>query len=397
MFKQLLSIIVATAVSTAVFSQDVELAQGHPDEYVVAKGDTLWGISSQFLDSPWLWPQVWQANPQIDNPHLIYPGDVISLAYINGKPKLLVKRGGHPTVKLGPKVRVEEKDKSINSIPLREVERFLTKNRILSPDEVEKQAYIIGIEEDRILATHGDNIYVRGMHGTPGQVFGVYRATVRYRDVPARYPWAGSTPRKLQIEKWETSRGRTISSAVATGWDNLQWSYEDDTEILGYELVEIARTKMISSGDPATMQIDGITIEVKKGDLVLPVFEQPFDLTFFPHPPSNVPGNMHIIALSESVVSVGKYQVVTMNKGTKNGVETGQVYTIMHPGSTVFDDIAYAKEDYRLAFSRKKAYVTLPDEEAGKLMIFKAFDRVSYGLIMDSKRNIYLHDYMAAP
>ncbi|MGV6852395.1 MAG: LysM peptidoglycan-binding domain-containing protein [bacterium] len=397
MLKQLLSIIVVMAVSTAVFSQDVELAQDHPDQYVVVKGDTLWDISARFLDSPWLWPQIWQANPQVDNPHLIYPGDVINLVFIDGKPRLMVNRGGHPTVKLGPTARTQQHDKAINTIPLSKIERFLTKNRLLNKDELDKQAYIVGIDQNRIMATDRDRIYVRGFHGTPGKLYAIYRPTIRYRDVPGQYPWAGSAPRKTETKQWTSSRGKTIGGEIANMWEHVQWSYLEDTEILGYEITEIARTKMISSGDPATFEVVGVSVEVRKGDLVLPIFDQPFDLNFFPHTPNQIPKNMRIIALNEAVKTVAKNQVVALNRGSNSGVEAGQVYTVMHPGETVFDDVAYSKQDYRLAFSRKKAMVDLPDEESAKLMIFKTFDQISYGIIMDSKRNVYLHDYMAAP
>jgi len=126
-------------------AQEVELNPAHPDTYVVQKGDTLWDISAVFLQSPWLWPEIWHANPQIENPHLIYPGDQLNLVYLNGKPAITVNRA-HRTVKLGPKVRELNKDQAVETIPLSDIEPFLRKLRILNKEDIDLAPYVVAAE-----------------------------------------------------------------------------------------------------------------------------------------------------------------------------------------------------------------------------------------------------------
>ncbi len=161
-------------------AQDVSVRSDHPDEYVVVKGDTLWDISGRFLDKPWQWPAIWQANPQIENPHLIYPGDVVSLVYIDGVPQLRVNRGG--TKKLSPAVRVTDRSDAIRAVPFEKIEPFIRNIQVLSPEEFEGLPYIVANEEQRMNATYSDVTYGRGLDAQVGQEFVVARLNSIYDD-----------------------------------------------------------------------------------------------------------------------------------------------------------------------------------------------------------------------
>ena len=163
---------VAIMLTGVVLAQDVAVRSDHPDEYVVVKGDTLWDISGRFLDKPWQWPAIWQANPQIENPHLIYPGDVVSLVYIDGVPQLRLSRSG--TVKLSPSIRVVDRD-AINAIPFESIAPFIKDLRVLSPSEFEGLPYIVANNEERMNATHSDQTYARGLDAEVGEEYVVAR------------------------------------------------------------------------------------------------------------------------------------------------------------------------------------------------------------------------------
>ena len=189
---------IATALLTvATYAVATELRGDHPDSYVVKRGDTLWDIAGKFLRKPWLWPEIWQANPQIKNPHLIYPGDVVSLAYLD--------RVG---VQQGPRA-----ENPVNAVPLSEVEPFLKDLRVV--DSIDNLPYVVGLEEDRLRGSHGQVAYVRGLEGIPaGQRYLVVRPEKRYRHLDR----AGLCCDLFQNDELD-SRGRHMREA-GTMWSN---------------------------------------------------------------------------------------------------------------------------------------------------------------------------------
>src|SRR5512141_1867500 len=161
--KGLRTVFAVALLTVATYSAAVEMRGDHPDTYVVQRGDTLWDIAGRFLKRPWLWPEIWQANPQIRNPHLIYPGDVLSLAYLD-----------RMAVQPGPRV-----GSPINAIPLADVEPFLKNLRVV--DQFDQMPYVVGLEDDRLRASEGQVAYVRGIAGAPtGQRYAVLRPTQRF-------------------------------------------------------------------------------------------------------------------------------------------------------------------------------------------------------------------------
>jgi len=184
MRKILLATLLFTGAQTAL-ADEVQLREGHPDSHVVVKGDTLWDISGKFLSQPWKWPEIWELNPQIKNPHLIYPGDVIDLVYVDGKPQLRLQRGGESngTVQLSPTVRSAPISEAIPTIPLEAINSFLLSNRIVdSSEQFEKHPYVVAGQAERVVSGAGDHVYVRGTLQQNVPTFGIFRQGKRYID-----------------------------------------------------------------------------------------------------------------------------------------------------------------------------------------------------------------------
>jgi hypothetical protein len=339
-------------VSAALFmltaaADTVKLRADHPDRYTVVKGDTLWDISARFLESPWLWPEVWSFNPQIKNPHLIYPGDVVYLEYdAQGRPILRVSRGA-PTVKMSPKVHTSRVDTPIASIPLSSIQQFLSQPRILSKREVEDSAYIIAGMDTRLMSGSGDTIYARGV--IPGQ------------DPNSHYA-------VLRIGKAYRNPGAKRN------------------DILGYEAVHVADAKVEDFGDPTTLHIIDSNREALVGDRLVPKKASSLDQTFIPRPPE-LPIEGQIISVIDGVSRIGQYQTVVINKGEQDGLETGNVLAVYRSGIQVRDNFG----------EKRGEQVTLPDQRAGIALIFRTFDRVSYGLIMEAYRDMRVFDKVTNP
>ena len=178
--KKIFHLILVAMLAGAAMAQDVSVRPDHPDEYIVVKGDTLWDISGKFLEKPWQWPAIWHANPQIENPHLIYPGDRISLVYIDGQPRLMVN-GGKPTVRLSPEVRRLPRE-AIPPVEWSAIEHFVTNARVLPADSFSDLPYVVANESQRHMATIKDLTFVRGLDGRIGEEFAIVRKRHTYYD-----------------------------------------------------------------------------------------------------------------------------------------------------------------------------------------------------------------------
>ncbi len=355
----------AVALLTAAsLAAAVELRGNHPDTYVVKRGDTLWDIAGRFLQRPWLWPEIWQANPQIKNPHLIYPGDVISLAYLD-RVGLARGPGGTP----------------INAVPLSEVEPFLKDLRVV--DSIEGLPYVVGLEEDRLRSSNGQVAYVRGIDGiAPGQRFLVVRPEKRYRHV-AR---SGLCCDLFQTEDLD-SRGRHMREG-ATYWSNVVFPSKH-TEFLGYELMTQS-TGTVTRGEvggiqASTLVLDSEGREVRVGDRLIPVEAQRYDLQFFPHPPKQQQeyGRLQVMAVADMLTTGGPHDVIAISGGSGQGIDNGTVFSVWRRGQSTVDrmKVDLDRDEDTVPYPDK---VRLPDEFAGHAMVFRTFDKVSYALVMSS-------------
>ncbi|QDW66908.1 LysM peptidoglycan-binding domain-containing protein [Luteimonas granuli] len=352
-------------LTVATFAAAQGLRGDHPDTYVVVRGDTLWDIAGRFLQKPWLWPEIWQANPQIANPHLIYPGDVISLAYLD---RVAVTPG--PRTEAAP----------IDAVPLSEIEPFLKDLRVV--DSFDHLPHVVGLEDDRLRASRGQVAYVRGLgDATPGTRYAVLRPTVRYTHLLR----AGMCCDTFGTDEFDSS-GR-YSVDFGRYWANVVMP-DKGQEVLGHELMRVTAgtlTRGEAGGIGAsTLLLDEEGREVRVGDRVVPVDARPYDLQFFPHPPKVQTdyGKARVLAVTDMLTSGGPRDVVALSVGAREGVDNGTVFSIWREGSNVVDRVEKGldRDADTVAFGDK---VRLPDEFAGHVMVFRTFDRVSYGLVMN--------------
>lgn len=327
--------------SVPLFAEDVVLSGDHPQNYEVVKGDTLWDISAKFLEQPWQWPEIWQVNPQIQNPHLIYPGDMISLSYINGRPVLTLTRGS-TAYKMSPEAREIKLEEAISTIPRSAIAAFLSRPMVVGEDTLNNAPYIVASTDDRIILGAGDRAYVRGLEGDNVKQFSVFRGGDVYTD-----PETG--------------------------------------EVLGYEAIYTADALLETAGDIARVMLSNTTREILAGDRLLPVDDGRDEMNFFPHSPKQAV-NGRIISVFDGVYQVGQYQIVVLNRGSRESLEVGHVLEVMQAGETVIDKVSGDPDDF----------ITLPDESAGVAMVFKVFEKVSYALIMKATRAIHLNDKVIA-
>ncbi|MGN6237308.1 LysM peptidoglycan-binding domain-containing protein [Dyella sp.] len=374
MIKKSIGLLAGMLVTFAVYAAGAQLRASHPDTYTVRRGDTLWDISAKFLSKPWLWPEIWQANPQVQNPHLIYPGDVLNLSFING-----------PTLKLEP--GVHSGDEAVPAIPLSELGMFLKDMRVMKSEDVSSAPYVVGMEEARLRGTPGQNLYVRNLQAEPGQRWAIVRPTHVFRGFE-------------QDDKNDAENeivGHTLdadASMVRSPWsedfrNDGHYGRGDD---LGVEVSVIGTAETLRTGDVSTLLLLDSTMEIRKGDRVMPVDDHPYDAYFYPHAPKSVASHARVIAFADALDAAGKRQVVALSIGKQDGVENGQTYAVWQPGETIADDVAGNSWDRGTS-----PHVTLPEEFVGHVMVFRTFDRVSYGLIMDSLRPVHRGDNLRMP
>lgn len=386
MLKKLPAICAGLLLTLTAYAASVQLAKDHPDTYTVQKGDTLWSIAAKFLQKPWQWPEVWQANPQVRNPHLIYPGDVLSLAYLNGKPGIgFAGRGG-----IEPHTRAEQLESAVKPLPLSAIEDFLKKPRLVSEDEFKHAPHVVGIEDHHINGSTGQLIYVRGLDAQPGQRYVLLRPIGRY------YLITGKDGRPDEVFRQDLEGNDDRPSMLwHRGPDHF--TLRGNVRFLGYEMLQYGEVQATHAGNPASVLVTSTDYEVRSGDFVLPPENNQFDFQYVPHAPKQVPPNMRVIAFTDALSAVGRLQVVALSSGAADGVENGQTFSIFHKGDVVQDRSDYPEGSFKAFFHPDDAKVQLPEEYIGHVMIFRTFDRVSYGLIMDGIRPVHLGDKLYDP
>jgi hypothetical protein len=327
-----------TLGTLTAFSQgSARLAEDAPDEYVVQVGDTLWDIAGTFLRDPWYWPEIWYVNPQVENPHLIYPGDVLALVYVDGQPRVENRMGS--SYRLSPEARATPLTEAITSVSYDSISAFLSRGVVIERNEVDTLPHIVATKGDHLVAAAGNTIYVRGTSAQPGERYNIVKIGDRLID-------------------------------------------PETNDLIGYQGIEIGEGTMTRSGDPASMMLNRSKQEATQGDRLIPTSVE-IPLNFFPKAPSsNIDGQ--IISVVGGVTQIGQYHVVVMNRGTSHGMGVGDVLTVWQRGATVRDHTAGGS-------------VRLPEEEAGTIMVFKVYDRISYGLVMEATTAIHTEDYIRNP
>ncbi|MDD5581239.1 MAG: LysM peptidoglycan-binding domain-containing protein [Methylobacter sp.] len=361
--------IIAFFFSINSWAEEIQINPSHPDQYTVVTGDTLWDIAGKFLNHPWQWPALWNQNNQIKNPHLIYPGDTVYFFLVNGKPQLSLSGNEQPQLptgspcvlkeedikngrtdfafsengKLSPCIRETNRKEAIKLIPMEAIAKYLISPRVVGENELNNASYVIGFAGEHLIAGAGDKLYARSITQPKSLSYTVYRA------------------------------GNTYISPV-------------NGEILGYEAKYIADSTLQQAGDPATLSITKSTSEILVGDRLMANAEQDVALNYSPRPPEHsIKGS--IISVLDGVSQIGQYNVVVIDRGTKDGLLPGHELDIYKRGNMISDSYSAVKNDA----------VKLPDEIAGTLMVFRPFERISYALIMKAGQAIHVLDKVQTP
>jgi hypothetical protein len=336
-------------------SMSVPLAPEAPDTYVVKRGDTLWDISAVFLRDPWYWPEIWYVNPAIQNPHLIYPGDVLHLVYIDGRPRVMVGRAGD--VRLSPQVRSQPLTDAVRAIPYDLLMTFVERPSVLTKDDVKDRPYVVGIRDRHIIGSTENEVYGRGLEE----------------------PAAGA--RYTIVNVGEKLRD------------------PDDGDLLGY-IGHYAGTAQVidNTGEDrkslAHMRVVESGREILQGDKLFPA-ETDIGADFVPSAPSKTDLDGQVIAVVDGVYVAGRYQVLAINRGARDGLVPGNAVGIFARGELVRD--RYDQSSTWRSMSTNYQKVRLPTERSGTLLLFKVHDRMSYGLVMESTVDMRVGDYIQHP
>ncbi|QYJ75468.1 LysM peptidoglycan-binding domain-containing protein [Shewanella sp. FJAT-52076] len=354
--KRLILVALISLTSSFAMADTLTLKPGHPDTYVVVKGDTLWDISAKFLNDPWRWPKLWNANPQIANPHLIYPGDRLTLVFIDGQPRLVVK----PQVRKSPEGRVMPKGGAIPAVNLELIQPYLSQNRVVDDEWYAQQPMILGGESPSRFHIERDVIYVQA-----------------------------ELPVGMKVAAYDAGRIFTDKTTEET---------------LGREVILTASGRVVESGPISKIQISTNLRETRPGNRVLPIEDEALMSAYFMPKPADVT-DAYVLGTEKDIREVGKLDVVYISKGETDGVEPGDVFAIHRDGETVvidkngtpvpsIDRSAYG--DLMATFGSDSA-IKLPDVYHGNLMVFKVFDKVSMGLIMINNRPVRTDDKLSVP
>ena len=364
-----LLIVVGLFLTSASFSRadEVQLKPDHPERYTVVKGDTLWDISARFLKSPWHWPKIWKINDRIKNPHLIYPGDVVLLSMVDGKPVLTVLRketvtapglpslsetakarepaaGPTPTdertVKLGPQVHSEALDAAIPTIPPNAILPFLTRPLVVGEDELEEAGYITTGLDDRIALGNGSQFYARKLKDDDPEYYQIVRL-----GKPIHHP--------------------------------------DTGELLAYEAVYLGNAHRLEIGDPSKLVVTEVKQEIIPTDRLVEAPKKVSLPYYYPRAPkTQVEGR--IVSALNAVDEIGPLTVVGITLGTREGIEEGHVLRVMRHAGKHKDPVT--RERYKL-----------PDEESALVMVFRTYEKMSYALVMTATQPVHMLDAVITP
>ncbi len=376
MFRYIITLLSLTCLSLSAFAEDIPLRKNHPDRYTVVKGDTLWDISGKFLKNPWQWPKIWNMNrAQIKNPHWIYPGDVLVLDMSSGSPQLRLL---HDTTKLNPSIIEEPLGKNaVQAIRPNVIGPFLNQPLLIEKDQLQDAPRIIGAQDNRLILSPGTRVYINNLKDNDKTFWNIYR------------------PGEALIDP-------------------------DTKETLGVEAIYLGDTRITKFGQPASADILKAKEEIFTKDRLV-VANDELTANFIPHAPdTDVAGR--IIKIYGGVAEAGVNTVVAINLGKTNGLETGHVLAINRRGKVIKDpefkadsstpvklkevnlDVSTAPDGSKIVNFKKEpadklepGQVRLPDERVGLLMVFRTFDRVSYGLIMQATESVYTLDTLSTP
>ena len=359
MGKSIISLLLLASAWTCgcALADEIKLAENVPDRYVVVKGDTLWGISARFLKDPWRWPDVWGLNKdEIKNPHWIYPGDVIVLDFTGRTPRLRRDGAGGSgsdgsdaewrlmETKLSPTIRRQALGTgAISSIPISAIQPFLVKPLVVGEQELSGAPTLVAGPENRVVLSAGDTAFAKGLVREEQADWNVYRP------------------------------GRKLTDP-------------DTKELLGREAIYLGDAQISEFGEVSTVLLTKSTKEIAPGDRLAKA-PPPQSLSYVPHAPGNSIKGRVIAGPDDSVSEIGSLQVVIINRGSREGIEIGHVLALYRDRPLVTPANAVDP----------KEKLKLPAERYGIVFIFRVFEKVSYGLVMNSTRPVNVLDVVQSP
>lgn len=320
--------------------QDAQVKADSPDRYTVKEGDTLWSIARRFLENPWRWPQIWQQNPDIENPHLIYPGDVLVLTGTeDGQPAVKVLRKRKVT-KLKPEVRVVERDDAIPTIPPDAIQPFLTNPLVIEKDGLEHAGYVAAGQEGAIVLGKYDVFYAKGVNDGNADFYNLFRP------------------------------GKRLVHPVTE-------------EFLGLQAIHLGDARVLTAGDTARMEVTSSTQEISVGDRMVPADENIALPYYQPHAPAQ-PVDGYIVDIAGAVAEGGPLQTIVVTLGAREGMEQGHVVRIQRREPDQPDPVTGGT-------------VEIPPEDSGLAIVFRVFEKVSYALILEADRAVHIGDLVTNP
>jgi nucleoid-associated protein YgaU len=320
----------------ALAAQPLQLADGAPERYTVAPGDTLWGLAARYLKDPYRWPELWKMNARdVKNPHRIYPGQILVLDRSGPEPRLALA-----TVKEQPQERIEALRQAIPSIPARDIEPFLSQPLVVDKAAIDAAVRIVGLQDNRVIAGAGDTVY--------------------------------TTPADAAQTQWQVfRRGKPLVDP-------------DTGEVLGHEAIFLGTARLTAPGDVASFVLLTSKEEVAAGDFLLPAPKSDV-LRYLPHAPERaVKGR--VLSMYGAVGFGGPQNIAVINRGQKDGLELGHVLAVDKAGGTVDDRFQGEKKTY-----------ALPDARNGLMFVFRVMDRVAYALIMNARQPVEIGDSVRTP
>ncbi len=310
-----------------------------PDQYVVVKGDTLWDISGKFFKDPWRWPYIWGMNKTaIKDPHWIYPGETILLDRTNGTLSVGKSTGSGDIITLSPQARSgDSSQNAILSISSKVIEPFLSQPLVVADKVLISAPTLVGMPEARVIVGTGDVVYAKGLKESEGSKWQVYRS------------------------------GKTFIDP-------------DTKELLGHEAIYLGRVEVKKFGEVSTALVTEAKQEINVGDrLVAP--DTTVARSYLPRAPDNQI-NASVISIYGGVSQAGQNTVITLNRGERDGLQSGHVLALTGKGRVV---------------NNEGKTLTLPDEQYGLLFVFRVFEKVSYALVMQTRLPVQLLDHAITP
>jgi LysM repeat protein len=338
----------STPAPVAAPEPRVVLNPNAPLSYTVQRGDTLWGIATMYLRDPWLWPEIWHVNPTVQNPHLIYPGDVLALAYgADGSPQVTVSRGS--ALRVSPIVRTSPLDAdAIPTIPYEAIAAFLGKPGLLTREELAAAPRVAAMRDRHLLGGMGNDVFVKGMR----------------EQAPGRY------------------------NILRVG-DELK--NPENGKVLGYMGVHAAVVQVDKIEELTRAEIIDSSRETAAGDVLLVEDTAVVASDIIPHaPPAGIDGQ--IVAVVDGVSLIGQYQVVALNRGSRHGLGVGHVLAVDREGEVVRDGSCR-----RSGLAQCKGELKLPSDRAGSVLVFKTYEQLSYGLILQTTMPVAVADRIRTP